>query len=223
LLRRVDFDRFVDSNIHQQSHLVPAEFRPRYDFIGYALTRRERGQLARFRELRDAAERPIPWATIGHATDARVSLAHRLVSEVDPRGFVYLPPLSPVSQDGPHLNEAQYQAVLRRSRYHVWCAHHNALYLEGERYRASALTGGVPVKILFQPVPQDMDLPFANLLLPFENFTSHLREMDFFQVRDQFLAEFQSQPTLDSELSHFFRRVGIRGTFAQGPVNLFTE
>ena len=105
LLRRIDFDAFVDSNIHHQEHLVPAELQARYGFVHYGLTRQERGQLGRYRNLQDAAERPIPWATVGHATDVRVRLAHRLVPEVDPSGFVYLPPLSPVTADGPHLNE----------------------------------------------------------------------------------------------------------------------
>ncbi len=105
LLRRLDFDVLVDTNIHPQDHLVPAELQARYKFVHYGLTRAERAQLVRYRKLQDSAERPIPWALVGHVTDVRIALAHRLVAEVDPCGFVYLPPLSPVTRDGPHLNE----------------------------------------------------------------------------------------------------------------------
>ncbi len=136
LLGRVGFDILVDTNLHRQDHLVPRELRDRYEFVFYGLTRRERVEISRFRNLQDAAERPIPWVTVGHATDARVAVAHRLVQSVDPSGFVYLPPLSPVTKDGPHLNEQQYQAVLRRSRFHVWCSHHGAFFMEFDRFRA---------------------------------------------------------------------------------------
>ncbi len=105
LLRRIEFDILVDSNIHRQDHLVPRELQARYRFVHYGLTRPERQQLDRYFNLQDAAQRPIPWATVGHVTDARIALAHRLVAEVNPSGFVYLPPLSPITRDGPHLNE----------------------------------------------------------------------------------------------------------------------
>ena len=223
LAGRVGFDVLVDANIHRQDGLVPAEFRDRYEFVCYGLTRRERAEIRRFRNQQDAAQRPIPWATVGHATDARVALAHRLVQSVDPSGFVYLPPLSPVTQDGPHLNEQQYQAVLRRSRFHVWCSHHGAFFMEFDRYHDSALAGGVPIKVLFGPPPRDRTCPFSNLLLPFDDFASRLRAMDFFQVRDTFLAEYEGLPTLETELVRFFERMRGRGALAAGLTDLSRE
>jgi hypothetical protein len=223
MLGRVGCDILVDTNVHRQDRLVPRKLRQRYQFVHYGLTHAEREQLVRYRNRQDAAERPIPWATVGHVTHARIALAHRLVAEVDPRGFVYLPPLSPVTRDGPHLNEQQYEAVLRRSRYHVWCAHHGAFYLEGERYRASALSGGVPIKVLHEPPPRDTALPFTYLLLPVENFAPRLRAMDFFQVRERFLAEILALPTLEAELTRFFGEVRAQGVPAAGSTSLSTE
>ena len=68
--------------------------------------------------------------------------------------------------------------------------------MEGERYRTSALTGGVPIKVLDEPVPQGLAPPFADLLLPVESFASRMREMDFFQVRDRFLGEYRGAAVL---------------------------
>ena len=223
LLRQIGFDILVDTNIHRQDHLVPRELRDRYEYVCYGLTRQERAEISRYRNLRDEAQRPVPWAMIGHVTDARIALAQRLVQSVDPSGFVYLPPLSPIANDGPHLNEQQYQKVLRRSRFHVWCAHHGAFYMEGERYRASALAGGVPIKVLCGPPPFDQACPFRNFLLPFEDCASRLRAMDFFQARDAFLAEYEGLPTLEAELVRFFAKLRARGVLAAGLTDLAKE
>jgi len=223
LLGRVGFDVLVDTNLHSQDHLVPWELRDRHDSVFYGLTRQERIEIGRFRNLQDAAQRPIPWATVGHATDARIAVAHHLVQSVDPSGFVYLPPLSPVTKDGPHLNEQQYQAVLRRSRFHVWCSHHGAFYMEFDRFRDSALAGGVPIKVVFESLPSDQDCPFSNFLLPFEDLAPRLREMDFFQARERFLAEYEGLPTLEAELLRFFHKMRARGALAAGLMELSQE
>ena len=186
-------------------------------------TRRERAEIRCFRNRQDAAERPIPWATVGHLTDSRIALTHHLVQSVDPSGFVYLPPISPVTKDGPHLNEQQYRAVLRRSRFHVWCSHHETFYMEFDRFRESALAGGVPIKVIFGPLPPDRPRPFSNLMLPFADFAVRLRGMDFSRVRDQFLAEYEGLPTVESELLGFFQRMRVRGSLAAGLMELSKE
>ena len=148
---------------------------------------------------------------MGHATDARVALAHRLVQSVDPSGFVYLPPLSPVTKDGPHLNEQQYQAVLRRSRFHVWCSHHGTFYMEFDRYRDVGPRRRRSHQSPLGPVAaRIVPAAFSNLLLPFEDFASRLSGMDFFQARDTFLAEYEGLPTLEAELVRFFQRMPAR-------------
>ena len=223
LLDRVGFDILVDTNFHRQDYLVPPKLRDRYEFVHFGLTRQERVEISRFRNLQDVAERPIPWATVGHATDARIAVANYLVQSVDPSGFVYLPPLSPVTKDGPHLNEQQYQAVLRRSRFHVWCSHHGAFYMEFDRFRDSALAGGVPIKVVFESLPSDQDCPFSNFLLPFEDLAPRLREMDFFQARERFLAEYEGLPTLEAELLRFFHKMRARGALAAGLMELSQE
>ena len=47
--------------------------------------------------------------------------------------------------------------------------------------------------------------------------------MDFFQVRDTFLAEYEGLPTLESELVRFFERMRGRGVLAAGLTDLSRE
>ena len=214
LLFQVKFDVLVDSNIHDQRRLVPDELRAKQQFVFYGLTRREREQIRS--DCQQDGQRPIPWVMVGHATGSRIALVERLISEVHPSGFVYLSQLSPVTEEGPHLNARQYQAVFRRCRFHVWCSHHEAFYAEGERFRVSALCGGVPIKIYHQPPAPDLITPFSFLMLPEADFPSRLHAMDFPTVRRRFLDEFDRLPLLESGLVRLFDELRAAGQLRAG-------
>jgi len=212
-LRQVKFDVLIDTNIHDQYWLVPDRLRAKHQFVFYGLTRQEREQIRRQRQCNQDEnwQRPIPWVMVGHVTEGRVALAERLLREVHPSGFLYLSCLSPVTEDGPHLNQRQYQAVLRRSQFHVWCSHHETFYVEGERFRVSALCGGVPIKVFHQPPPTELILPFSSFLLPETDFPNRLRAMDFSTARQRFIDEFDRLPLLESELVGLFDKLRATG------------
>ena len=137
-------DALFDLGLHDQATDVPAAQRAGYQFICNGLLASEWTQAQR---AAAQTARPIPWAVVGHQTPDRVRLVARLVEEFDTRGFFYLPQLDPVTEGGPHLDEKKFQQVLERTQYQVWCSHHHGFYLEGERFRASLLAGGLPVKV----------------------------------------------------------------------------
>ena len=91
--------------------------------------------------------RPIPWAVIGHYTEERLRLVSQLLERVGPRGFVFLPPLRPVRQDQARLSPPTVRSVLSRTRYYVWCAHHQFPYFESFRFLDGLLAGAVPCKL----------------------------------------------------------------------------
>ncbi len=212
ILRQMKFDVLIDTNIHDQHWLVPDELRAQHHFVFFGMTRRE-VELIRGNRLRRQEEgcRHIPWVMVGHATEDRAALAERLVREVHPSGFLYLSRLSPVTEESPHLNERQYQSVLRRSQFHVWCSHHETFYAEGERFRISALCGGVPIKVYRQPPPPELVVPFSSFMLPEADFSSRLRAMDFSTAMGSFLDEFESLPLLESELVRLFDELHADG------------
>ncbi len=136
----------LDLGLHDQGHALPDEDRGAYRFLFSGLTASERRLMAA--ERFDDADRVLPWAFVGHVTPHRAALVDHLVRQVDPTGFAYLPNVAPYTETGsPHLNQGQFEAVLRRTRYQVWCSHHPHFYMEPERFRTSLLTGGVPIKI----------------------------------------------------------------------------
>src|SRR5438874_1969390 len=94
--------------------------RPAYWFVPNGLTESER------KAVGAAAEddhRPLPWAFVGHTTPNRAALVDRVMQQVDPRGFVYMPGIGKITEKGsPHLHQRQVDAVLRRTRYQVRCS-----------------------------------------------------------------------------------------------------
>jgi hypothetical protein len=120
--------------------------------------------------------------------------------EVDPGGFVYLPQLTPFNEKGPHLNEAQFNSILQRTRYHVWCSHHGHFYMESERFRNSALAGCLPVKVSSGPHDVHEELPFGYLLFDERDLTERLREMRFGETWDRFAGEYCTRQSLEQAL-----------------------
>ncbi len=159
---RLGADVVVDLGLFPQD--AAADQSPRYRFLFSGLTPDELRTLDRLGD--DLGERPIPWAFVGHLTEARAGLVDDLVRQVHPGGFVYMPNLAPyVEEDSPHLNQRQFEGVLSRSVYQVWCSHHEHFYLEPERFRTSLLTGGAPLKVVRPGFEPPAAAPFAEFLV----------------------------------------------------------
>ena len=121
----------LDFGLHDQSVALEPRGASMYHYLPNGLTPSEQGAVRRSKH--DEEERPIPWVFVGHATASRVALVDHFVGHVDPRGFVYMPSLSKVTaKASQHLNQQQYDTVLRKSRYQIRCARSPA-FLSGER------------------------------------------------------------------------------------------
>lgn len=197
----------LDFGLHSQADLVlPSASSTRYRYVPNGLTAAERLAVE---SGPGAEDRPLPWAFVGHVTQQRAALVDRLVRELDARGFVYLPQPSKLPEkNSPHLNEVQYAAVLRRTRFQVWCSHHGHFYLEGERFRMSLLSGSVPVKVVFEP-DLPADLPFGELIVSEQDVAEWIRGGDFGRLRKRFRAEFLAFPSLADGISAYLRETDI--------------
>jgi len=195
----VGIPTLLDLGFHDQSADLTPEQARLYRFVFNGLTESERAALDTF-DL--TAPRPVPWVFAGHMTEDRVRLVQRIMSEVDSRGFVYMPALAPFTASGPHLNEQQLMRVLGQARYQIWCAHHAYFYLESERFRQSVLAGAVPIKLLTAPLPT-APFPFKDFVLDEETFPKQLRAMDFPTMQQRAIDEFKALPGLEEGvLSH---------------------
>jgi hypothetical protein len=192
----------LDLGFHDQYQELKPEERDFYRFCFNGLTRAERLAVPI-----DAApqDHPIPWAFVGSLSPQRAALAWRLVHEASPGGFLYLPHLSPVTESGPHLNERQFQSVLRKARSQVWCSHHGHFYVESERFRNSLLTGGLPLKVMTAPAPPERILPFGNLMCTEQDAPAKLRQLEenYQTAWGTFADEFMSLPSLERGLAAF--------------------
>jgi hypothetical protein len=201
----------LDFGLHDQGEFLPPPWRARYHFVVNGLTAAERRALDEAEAGADSP-RPIPWAFVGHATAARAALVDRLVQQVDPCGFVYMPGLAPYTEKGsPHLNQQQFEAVLRQTRYQVWCSHHDHFYMESERFRMSVLAGAVPVKVVPGGAAMPRGLCFEYLVCPAAEVTRRLRGLDFHQVRRRFRDDYRDLPGLAAGLAGFLEERGVLG------------
>ena len=152
----------LDLGLWDQRPYLEPEAAARYRFVPDGLTPSERSALP---AADDGGPRPIPWAFVGHATPDRIGFVDELIARVDPSGFVYMPPLEPITESGtPHLGPEQFRRVLERSRYHVWCSHHHHFYMEPERFRLPLLAGCVPLKVVLEGVAVPADAPLRELM-----------------------------------------------------------
>ncbi|MGF3027797.1 hypothetical protein ACQVP2_34015 [Methylobacterium aquaticum] len=106
------------------------------------------------------ADRPLPWAVIGHINSDRAALVDCLVRSLQPDGFVYLPSLRPFG-DNSGLNETQIYAVLARTNLYVWNSHHHHPYHEGLRAIQAVSAGAIPAKIDPLHADQFSDVPWV--------------------------------------------------------------
>jgi hypothetical protein len=203
----VGIRHILDLSLHNQRASLPKGARPAYHYLPSGLTASESRSLDK-----DAGDepRPIPWAFVGHLTPARAALVERLVREVDPRGFVYIPQCAPYTEKGsPHLNGQQFHAVLRQTRYQVWCSHHATFYMESERFRMSLLAGGVPVKVLAGPLRHHVTAPFDYLMVEEKDLADALRTFDFEAVRQRFRDDFRQIKPLRAGLAEFLASISV--------------
>ncbi len=205
--RALEIETLLDIGLHDQREGLPADARASYHFLPAGLTTSE---LRRLDEPDADERRTIPWAFVGHQTPQRVAFVDYLVQHVDPGGFVYLPQLhTPVLEKGsPHINQEQFERVLQHTRYQIWCSHHDAFYVESERFRMSLLAGSVPVKVLpdGQQIPP---VPFSYLMIPFRELAARLRTLDFHELRQRFRDDFRQITPLAVGLAGFLKTVGV--------------
>jgi hypothetical protein len=199
----------VDLGLYDQGPFLPPADRASYRFVLSGLTRSE-AQLLESLEEQDDSDRTIPWAFVGHLTPHRAALVDHLIQTVDPRGFVYMPAPAPYTETGsPHLNQQQFERVLGRTRYQVWCSHHEFFYMEPERFRSSLLTGGVPVKIVASRQELPESAPLGYLMMEAAEAGAHLTAGGFPQLRRRFRDDWRRFPTLGQEMARLVRDFGI--------------
>jgi hypothetical protein len=198
----------LDLGLFDQSPFLAPEHRASYRLVFSGLTPSELRALDAMGE--DDAARTIPWAFVGSMTAQRVALVDHLVQRVDPRGFVYMPSPVPYPEKGsPHLNQEQFERVLARTRYQIWCSGHSYFYMEPERFRTSLLTGGVPVKILESGLQTPEDVPLGYLMMDGADVGGRLTEAAFARVRRRYRDDWRGFPTLAAELARELQSVGI--------------
>jgi hypothetical protein len=207
--QEIGVDALLDLGFCSQGEETLAAFGPSYYFILNGLTASERRAVGTEHSL--PAERPIPWAFVGIRTPDRAALVGHLVQRLDPGGFVYMPESDVIGASGsPHLNDKQFNAVLRRTRYQIWCAQqHLQFYMESERFRMSLLAGCVPVKVV-SALPQRPDVPFARQLVQEAKLAETLRAWDFSERWQRFREEFLCLPSLNGGLAAFLEDTAIK-------------
>ncbi len=204
---RAGVGTILDLGLYDQGHALESGHRSMYRFLFSGLTPTESRLLG---DLDEDAERTIPWAFVGHNTPHRAALVDHLIQTVDPRGFVYMPTLSVYAETGsPHLNQEQFETVLRRTRYQVWCSHHPHFYMEPERFRTSLLTGGIPIKVVNSRKATPKTAPLGYLMMEAGEVSGRLTPGVFRQVRRRFCQDWLQFPTLSEELARFLHEAGI--------------
>jgi hypothetical protein len=208
LNERVGVDAVLDVGLWDQSAALQPADRAGYRFLPAGLTASERRLLATLDE--DDTERTIPWTFVGHGTSDRAALAAELIRDFDPTGFLYLPRLAPCLEKGsPLLNQRQFEQVLRRTRFQVWCSHHGHFYVEPERFRMSALTGGLPVKVVPPELSVPDAVPFRYLFVDRREVAGWLHEADFVKLRRRFREGWRRQPPLSAGLARELEERGL--------------
>jgi hypothetical protein len=202
-----EVDAILDLGVRDQSSFLEPTRRSLYRFVFSGLTPTEK-------RLLDAADwddtgRSIPWAFVGHNTPYRVALVDHLIQTVSPQGFVYIPePAAYTEKGSPHLNQQQFENVLRHTRYQVWCSHHSHFYMEPERFRLSLLTGGVPIRVVSSRQEMPPAVPFPYLLLEWRELGEHLTVWAFSRLRERLRQDWQTFPLLAEELAHLLQIPG---------------
>lgn len=210
LADRAGIETVLDLGLYDQTEYLWPQYRRAYRFLFSGLTPTEVCTARSVCAADDTDARAFPWAFVGHGTYHRVALVDLLLQAVDPRGFVYVPTLAPYKEKGsPHLNQRQFEAVLHRTRYQVWCSHHEHFYMEPERFRTSLLTGGVPIKVVDSSAVLPPAAPFRYLMMEARDMPGRLTPELFARVRRQFCQDYMACPTLTHELARVLTDLGV--------------
>jgi hypothetical protein len=197
----------IDMGYHRQA--VPQT--KGYHFLFNGLTANEQRHV--HHQVVRAAERPIPWVFIGTGTPVRMQVAQKLVECVDSRGVLYLrnPQGQAVGWHGPHINYDQYLRIHQRARLSVWSSHHEYVYVESERFRMAALAGAVPIKLLAEPLPAAMTVPFRFLMLPLDGMEAVLPTLDYEPMWHRFRDACLALPVLEDALQRVMTEIVSNG------------
>jgi hypothetical protein len=205
---RAGADRILDLGLFDQGSYLEPQHRSGYRLVFSGLTPSEARVLESLPE--DYLGRTIPWTFIGSSTPHRVALVDHLVQWVDPRGFVYMPPPSPCTETGsPHLNQQQFERVLSRTRFQIWCSGHSHFYMETERFRTSLLTGGVPIKIVESRAGIPASIPLDYLMLERADIGERLAGHTYARLLRRFRDDWRRFPMLHQELARVLGELGI--------------
>jgi hypothetical protein len=209
LCEAVAVPTILDLGLWDQGPYLEPGMAGRYRFVRDGLTPSELRTLDA--EVAEDGDRPIPWTFVGHCTAERAAFIDYLVGHVDASGFVYIPPLEPITESGtPHLNPQQFRAVLRRSRYHVWCSHHHYFYMEPERFRLPMLAGCVPMKVLIDGQEAPGDAPLTYLMVAREKLAEIVRSRCDRWLHSRLCEEYRRNP-LASSLAGALEGLGLLG------------
>ncbi len=202
--RAAGLKTMIDLGFHDQRAAMRADHAALidYHFMFNGLNALERQKAQSY--LTATHPRPIPWTFIGHMEKRRVQFVERLLNGLQKDGFVYLPTLTTVTEDGPHINGAQLQAILERTRYYIWVSHHDYFYVESERFRNAILAGAVPVKVQNHTSQDEADTPFTYLMIDEDGFEATMAEWDFAAMQCRYIQDFCGQPTLEGQIAQFF-------------------
>jgi hypothetical protein len=201
-------DLILDLGVYDQSEFRAPDDPLEYRFVFSGLTPSERRRLDAQDDI--DANRTIPWAFVGQATAERAALVDHLIQTVDPRGFVYMAGTMPYAEKGsPHLNQEQFEKVLERTRYQIWCSHHSYFYMETERFRASLLTGSVPIKIVDSRDSVPLSAPFRYLVWEPGELKGRVTDDRFGPLRQRFRQDWLGFPTLSAALAPVLTEAGI--------------
>lgn len=207
--RSLGVDRILDVGIIPQDVEAACRAGVPYHFVFDGLTHDEDGE-----SNPDAAEhdrRFIPWAIVDRQTPERVALTSRLVSQVSPHGFVYLPGAHPHEKEGPRpLSLDQMDRILEKTRYYVWCGEHRQLYFESPRFRACRQAGCLPLKVVGDETVLPGDLPFRDFVVRERDVADRLRGSDYEAERRSFQTEYSRRPRLGEGLDSLMGELGGR-------------
>ncbi|MCB0208455.1 MAG: sulfotransferase family 2 domain-containing protein [Anaerolineae bacterium] len=206
LMQQAKLTILLDLGFYNQYQHASRQAQKVYHFVFNGLTRSEKETICESGFI--LGERPLPWTFVGHLVPRRLKLLQRLIEDVDRRGFVYMVHFTPVTETGPHLNQAQLHEVLLRTRYKVWCSHVDHPYVESIRFRLALMAGAVPIKIHMQPFDIAEPLPFSNLMLDEHDFDMKLRAMHFEETQYNFVREFNALPLLETGLLEVLTQLG---------------
>ena len=199
LMQKAGIEVLFDLGFHDQTEHVPHKAKSAYHFLFNGLVESER-QVVHSRQT-PLATRPLPWTFVGHLTPVRFHLLKQLTEKYDRQGFVYLVHFTPVTETGPHLNQQQFHRVLQKSRFKIWCSHHQYPYIESIRFRLALLAGALPIKIDLFPPDYGQPVPFPYLMLPEAEFVERLRGIEFAAARQRFVTEFCQLLSLEMSLA----------------------